>query len=179
MLTPQEVDELFQVLRGLQADGTTIVLITHKLAEVKALAQQVTVMRAGRVVGAGRVSELSIGTIAEWMIGRAIPELSARAERRPEVPLLDVRMLDVLDDRGLPAVRKASFAVRGGEIVGIAGVDGNGQAELVECLAGLRPPGAARSALPIAACRAFAREHTRVGLRTFRATGSSAESSST
>jgi general nucleoside transport system ATP-binding protein len=165
VLTPQEVDELFQVLRGLQADGTTIVLITHKLAEVKALAQQVTVMRAGRVVGAGRVSELSIGTIAEWMIGRAIPELSVRAERRPEVPLLDVRMLDVLDDRGLPAVRKASFAVRGGEIVGIAGVDGNGQAELVECLAGLRPP--LRGEIRVADRRVSgrsAREHTRSGI---------------
>src|SRR5262245_58820248 len=89
VLTPQEVDELFHVLRSLQAEGTTIVLITHKLAEVKALAAQVTVMRAGRVVGAGRASELAIGTIAEWMVGRAIPPLRARAERHHEVPLLE------------------------------------------------------------------------------------------
>jgi simple sugar transport system ATP-binding protein len=165
VLTPQEVDELFQVLRGLQGEGTTIVLITHKLAEVKALAQQVTVMRAGRVVGAGRASELPIGTIAEWMVGRAIPPLRARAERHPEVPLLEARMLDVLDDRGLPAVRKVSFTVRGGEIVGIAGVDGNGQAELIECLAGLRPP--VRGELRVADRKLSgrsAREHTRNGI---------------
>jgi len=166
VLTPQEVDELFQVLRGLQAsEGTTIVLITHKLAEVKALAQKVTVMRAGRVVGGGATSELSVGAIAELMVGRAIQPLRARAETRVEIPLLEARMLDVLDDRGLPAVRKASFQVRGGEILGIAGVDGNGQQELVECLAGLRQPvrGEIRIADRIVSGRS-AREHTRSGL---------------
>jgi simple sugar transport system ATP-binding protein len=138
VLTPQEVDDLFRVLRDLQAQGTTIVLITHKLAEVRALTQRVTVMRAGRVVGGGPTPEFPVERLAEMMVGRAIPPLRARAAREERVPLLSVRLLDVLDDRGLQAVRRASFDVHAGEIVGIAGVEGNGQHELVECLAGLR-----------------------------------------
>ena len=140
VLTPQEVDELFAVLRTLRDGGTTIVLITHKLAEVKALASRVTVMRAGRVVGGGAIESLSVERIAELMVGRPIPPLHARAERGATTPLLEVRLLDVADDRGLVAVKRASFDVHAGEIVGVAGVEGNGQHELVECLAGLRPP---------------------------------------
>lgn len=140
VLTPQEVDDLFRVLRGLQAQGTTIVLITHKLAEVKAVADRLTVMRAGHVVGGGAVADFDVGRIAELMVGRPIPELHERAERAPGTPMIEIRSLDVADDRGLPAVRGVSFAVRAGEIVGIAGVDGNGQRELAECISGLRPP---------------------------------------
>jgi simple sugar transport system ATP-binding protein len=139
VLTPQEVDDLFRVLRDLQALGTTIVLITHKLAEVTALAQRVTVMRAGRVVGGGPIAAFPVERMAELMVGRPIPPLQARAQREERTPLLEVRMLDVLDERGLPAVRSVSFDVCAGEIVGVAGVEGNGQHELVECLAGLRP----------------------------------------
>jgi simple sugar transport system ATP-binding protein len=138
VLTPQEVDDLFRVLRDLRAQGTTIVLITHKLAEVTALAQRVTVMRAGRVVGSGPIAEFPVERMAELMVGRPIPPLHARATHEERLPLLSVRLLDVLDDRGLPAVRRASFEVLAGEIVGLAGVEGNGQHELVECLAGLR-----------------------------------------
>ena len=138
VLTPQEVDDLFRVLRDLQARGTGVVLITHKLAEVAALARRVTVMRAGRVVGGGPAADFPVGRMAELMVGRAIPELRPRSPRGERVPLLRVRMLDVLDDRDLPAVRRVSFDVHAGEIVGIAGVEGNGQHELVECLAGLR-----------------------------------------
>jgi len=138
VLTPQEVDELFRVLRDLQAQGTTIVLITHKLAEVTALAQRVTVMRAGRVVGGGPIAEFPVERMAELMVGRPIPPLHARARHEATTPLLEVRMLDVLDDRRLQAVRRVSFEVHAGEIVGLAGVEGNGQHELVECLAGLR-----------------------------------------
>jgi simple sugar transport system ATP-binding protein len=165
VLTPQEVDELFQVLRALRAQGTTIVLITHKLAEVKALADRVTVMRAGRVVGGGPAASLTVERIAELMVGRPIAALHARAEHEVTTPLLDVRMLDVLDDRGLPAVRRVSLEVRAGEIVGIAGVEGNGQHELVECLAGLRPP--VRGEIAIAGRRCSgrsAREHFAAGL---------------
>ncbi|MFI5372650.1 MAG: ABC transporter ATP-binding protein [Candidatus Eisenbacteria bacterium] len=140
VLTPQEVDELFAALRALQTQGTTIVLITHKLAEVRALAQRVTVMRGGRVVGAGTVDTLTTARIAELMVGRPIATELPRADTHPEVPLLEARLLDANDDRGLPAVRRVTFEVRGGEIVGIAGVEGNGQHELVECLAGLRTP---------------------------------------
>jgi general nucleoside transport system ATP-binding protein len=138
VLTPQEVDDLFRVLRELRDGGTSIVLITHKLAEVTALVRRVTVMRGGRVVGGGPIGDFPAGRMAELMVGHPIPPLRERATREERVPLLQVRMLDVLDDRGLPAVRRAAFEVHEGEIVGIAGVEGNGQHELVECLAGLR-----------------------------------------
>jgi simple sugar transport system ATP-binding protein len=140
VLTPQEVDELFAALRSLQRQGVTIVLITHKLGEVMALADHVTVLRHGRVVGGGAVADFTVEQLAELMVGRKVASLQTRADTQPEVPQLEAVLLDVLDDRGLPAVRRLSLAVRGGEIVGIAGVEGNGQHELVECLAGLRPP---------------------------------------
>jgi simple sugar transport system ATP-binding protein len=165
VLTPQEVDELFAALRELQRQGTTIVLITHKLAEVKALADRVTVLRQGRNVGGGRVADLSIERMAELMVGRPLTPLHTRAHTTADVPLLDVRMLDVRDDRGLEAVRRVTFTVHGGEIVGIAGVEGNGQHELIECLAGLRPPlhGEVRVGERRVACRS-AREHFAAGL---------------
>jgi general nucleoside transport system ATP-binding protein len=147
VLTPQEVDDLFQVLRALRDAGTTIVLITHKLAEVKALADRVTVMRAGRVVGGGAVADLPVERIAELMVGHAIAPLAPRADRAPGEPLLQTTALKVRDERGLEAVRGVSLVVRGGEIVGIAGVAGNGQDELVECLAGLRAPSAGTIAI--------------------------------
>ena len=140
VLTPHEVDELFQVLRALNAQGTTIVLITHKLAEVKALAHRVTVMRGGRVVGDGETAALTPAAIAELMVGRPLAGLKPRAARPPGAPLLEVRHLDALDDRGLPVLHDVSLVVAGGEILGVAGVEGNGQQELVECIAGLRTP---------------------------------------
>jgi simple sugar transport system ATP-binding protein len=139
VLAPHEVDELFQVLRALNAEGTTIVLITHKLAEVKTLAGRVTVMRAGRVVGGGAAADLTIEAIAEMVVGRPLGKLRARADLAPGPALLEVRALEARDDRGVPALRGISLAVRGGEILGIAGVEGNGQNELAECIAGLRP----------------------------------------
>ena len=144
VLTPQEVDELFGVLRDLREHGTAIVLITHKLAEVKSLADRVTVMRGGRVVGGGLASELSIEAMAELMVGRVPAPLGERAARPPGGRVLEAIDLHALDARGLPAVVGVSLAVRGGEIVGLAGVEGNGQHELVECLAGLRAPRAGR-----------------------------------
>jgi len=165
VLTPAEVDELLEVLRELKRQGTTIVLITHKLNEVKAIAERVTVMRGGRVVGDGAVSELSIEHIAELMVGRPIAPLRARAEREPTTPLLEVRMLDVADERGLPAVRRVSFEVRAGEVVGIAGVEGNGQHELVECLAGLLPARHGEIVIAGRPCtRVSARERFEAGL---------------
>jgi simple sugar transport system ATP-binding protein len=165
VLTPQEVDELFTVLRGLRADGAAIVLITHKLAEVLAIADRVTVMRGGEVVGTGPIGGFTRERIAELMVGRPMAPLSARLDRAPGDVRLAANHLEIADDRGLPAVRGLSLAVRAGEIVGIAGVEGNGQHELSECLAGLRPP--RRGTLAIAG-RAVsgrsAREHTRAGL---------------
>jgi general nucleoside transport system ATP-binding protein len=140
VLTPQEVDDLFSVLRTLHAQGTSIVLITHKLAEVKALAERVTVMRAGRVVGGGAAADLTTAQIAELMVGRPLAGDLPRADRAQGAPLLEVRTLDADDDRKLPAVRRVSLTVAAGEVLGIAGVEGNGQSELIECIAGLRAP---------------------------------------
>ncbi|GAB4564170.1 MAG: ABC transporter ATP-binding protein [Haliangiales bacterium] len=140
VLTPGEVRDLFEVLRGLVKDGMTIVLITHKLDEVLAIADHVTVMRRGKVV-----TELDGGPalraedIARAMVGRPV---LARVEKTPAKPgeeVLLVKDLHLSGSRGLPAVRGVSFTVRAGEIVGIAGVEGNGQTELVEALIGLRP----------------------------------------
>jgi simple sugar transport system ATP-binding protein len=140
VLTPHEVDELFAVLRALRDAGTTIVLITHKLAEVAAIADRVTVMRAGRVVGGGNAHDFSREQLAELMVGRVPAPLGERALPVLGPEVLEGRELVVHDARGLPAVRGVTLSVRAGEIVGIAGVEGNGQHELVECLAGLRRP---------------------------------------
>ncbi len=144
VLTPQEVDELFGVLRRLRDAGTTIVLITHKLAEVAALADRVTVMRAGRVVGTGDAHEFTREQLAQLMVGRVPAPLGLRAARTPGPEVLEARQLVVHDARGLPAVRGVTLDVRAGEVVGVAGVEGNGQHELVECLAGLRLPRSGR-----------------------------------
>jgi simple sugar transport system ATP-binding protein len=165
VLTPQEVDELFGVLRGLRAQGTTLVLITHKLQEVMAVSDQVTVMRAGKNVGGGPTSSLSVERIAELMVGRPVLLRVEKGPARPGPALLSVRDLEVFDDRGLPAVRGASFDVHAGEIVGVAGVEGNGQHELVEAIAGLRP--AARGTVQIEGRTMGAggpRERSRAGL---------------
>ena len=165
VLTPQEVDGLFLLLRELQREGTSIMLITHKLAEVKALAEHVSVMRAGRIVGEAATQDVSIETIAGMMMGRPMAPRHARTIVAPGAPLLEARGLEVCDERGLPAVRDVSFAVRAGEIVGIAGVEGNGQHELIEAIAGLRR--AQRGELSIAGQRVHghsAAEHTRAGL---------------
>ncbi|HEV2104715.1 MAG TPA: ATP-binding cassette domain-containing protein, partial [Candidatus Eisenbacteria bacterium] len=164
VLTPQEVDELFGVLRALRAAGTTIVLITHKLAEVKALADRVTVMRAGRVVGGGAAAEFTSDRLAELMVGRVLAPLAARRATPPGAPALEADALEVADDRGLPAVRGVSLAVHAGEIVGLAGVEGNGQHELVEALAGLRPARAGRVRIAGAAPAPGARAHRDAGL---------------
>ena len=165
VLPPQEVDELFGVLRSLRDHGTSIVLITHKLAEVKALADRVTVMRGGRVVGGGLASEMSVEAMAELMVGRVPAPLGARASRAPGVRVLEAIDLRAADARGLPAVVDVSLGVRGGEIVGLAGVEGNGQHELVECLAGLRTATAGRVRIAgIDVTGQGARTHSEAGL---------------
>ncbi len=164
VLTPQEVDELFAV-RALVADGVSIVLITHKLAEVKAMATRLTVLRAGKRVATALVADTSIERMAELMVGHVPAPLTERSPQAPGAPLLEVRGLEVRDSRGLPAVRDLSFTVREREIVGIAGVEGNGQHELIECLAGLCPP--ARGTVRIAGAAVSghgAREHRSAGL---------------
>ncbi|MEQ1833714.1 MAG: ATP-binding cassette domain-containing protein, partial [Candidatus Eisenbacteria bacterium] len=165
VLTPQEVDELFGVLRELRDAGTIIVLITHKLAEVAALADRVTIMRAGRVVGGGMARDFTAAQLAELMVGRVLAPLGARAAHTPGSPVLEARDLHVRSGRGLPAVCGVSLAVRAGEIVGVAGVEGNGQQELIECLTGLRLPDAGHVLIAGRdVTRRGARAHSEAGL---------------
>ena len=138
VLTPQETDHLLEVLRGLAAEGVAIVFITHKLREVLAVADRVTVMRGGRVVGSTTPAETDQAGLAEMMVGRSVVLRVAKTEARPEAGVLEVRNLHVRDDRDRPAVDGLSLEVRAGEIFGIAGVDGTGQRELVEAMTGLR-----------------------------------------
>lgn len=140
VLTPQEVRELFGVVRSLVSEGLAVVLITHKLDEVIQIADRVVVMRDGRVVGETRPAETDEVGLARMMVGRDVVLRIDKAEARTGAPVLQVDGLEVKDDRGLDAVRGLSLTVRGGEIVGIAGVDGNGQRELVEAIVGLRKP---------------------------------------
>jgi simple sugar transport system ATP-binding protein len=144
VLTPDEADQILGVMRELTRAGRlTAVIITHKLREVQAFADEVTVLRAGRRVGGGPVEGLSRADLVRLMIGAArIPvPAPAVAPPRPE-PALELIGLTALNDKALTALRDVSLAVRGGEIVGVAGVSGNGQRELVEVLAGQREPGA-------------------------------------
>jgi simple sugar transport system ATP-binding protein len=138
VLTPQETEELFAVLRELRAQGTTIVLITHKLREVLDLSDRVTVMRGGKTVGTRETAGTSIAELAELMVGRPVLLEVEKGPARPGPAVLELDALSVRDERGLPAVRELSLAVHGGEIVGVAGVEGNGQAELLEAILGLR-----------------------------------------
>ena len=140
VLTPQEVDELFAVLRALVARGTSIILITHKLHEVLAVADRITVLRRGKKVATIDREGASERGLAELMVGREVLLDVERGAAHPGETVLSVRDLWVRDDRGLDAVRGLSLDVRAGEIVGIAGVDGNGQSELIQALAGMRVP---------------------------------------
>jgi simple sugar transport system ATP-binding protein len=138
VLTPQETRELFVVLRDLAAQGRTIIFITHKLKEVMAISDHITVLRAGKVVGNLKTSETSPQEIASKMIGREVLPEVHKAPPKVGEPVLVVRDLIVLSDLGMPVVRDLTLDVRRGEILGIAGVEGNGQTELVEALTGLR-----------------------------------------
>ncbi|MDR7506421.1 MAG: ABC transporter ATP-binding protein [Armatimonadota bacterium] len=140
VLTPQEAGQLFEVLRRMREEGKAIIFITHKLDEVLAVADRVTVLRRGRVVGTMPAATADTATLARLMVGREL-ERALPPRRRPSgPPILEVSDLWVPGDRGRMAVRGVSFTVGAGEILGIAGVAGNGQRELVEALAGLRPP---------------------------------------
>ena len=138
VLVPQEVVELFEILRSLKDQGKTIIFITHKLQEVMAISDRVTVMRRGKVVDTVSTNETSRQEIATMMVGRQVLFRVERKEANPGEEVLRVEDLHALDNKRLPALRGISFRVREGEILGIAGVEGNGQTELVEVLTGLR-----------------------------------------
>ena len=138
-LTPQEAEHLFRILRRLRAQGKTVILITHKLREIMAVTDRVSVMRQGRMVAHRDTAATTIAELAELMVGRRVLLDVEKEPVQPGRDLLAVEHLQVRDDRGAERVRGVSFTVRAGEIVGIAGVAGNGQSELLEALAGLRP----------------------------------------
>jgi simple sugar transport system ATP-binding protein len=138
VLTPQETDELMDIMRGLARSGTSIVFITHKLREVKAVADKITVIRQGRVVGQAKPTD-STADLASLMVGREVDLTVDKKPASPGEPILQIRQASVLDDRDQLAVKSVSFEVRAGEILAIAGVQGNGQTELAEAIVGLRP----------------------------------------
>jgi general nucleoside transport system ATP-binding protein len=138
VLTPQEAGELFGIIKSLQAEGTSIIFISHKLNEVLEIADRITVLRRGKKIDTVPREGATEAGLAKMMVGR---EVLLRVEKKAAEPgdvLLEVRDLHVNDDRGLAVVQDVSFVVRAGEIVGIAGVEGNGQSELIEAITGLR-----------------------------------------
>ncbi len=139
VLTPQEVEEFFGIIRKLKDDGKGIIFITHKLKEVLEIADRIAVLRRGAVVGEVDPEGASESHLAELMVGRPVELTVTKAESEPGEPVLEVKNLKVLNVHEHLAVHDVSFEVRRGEIVGIAGVQGNGQTELVEALTGLRP----------------------------------------
>jgi ABC-type uncharacterized transport system ATPase subunit len=140
VLTPAEVTQLFQLLERLRRQGKTVILVTHKLREIMAVTDQVTVMRQGAVVAGLDTARTSPAELAERMVGRPVLLRVEKGPARPGPVRLEAEALTVADDRGVPRVKGISFQVRAGEIVGIAGVAGNGQSELLEALAGIRAP---------------------------------------
>lgn len=138
VLTPQEADELFKIMRSLVAAGKSIIFITHKLREVLDVADRITVIRGGQVVGSTTPGEADQRTLASMMVGREVKLHTDRGTAKPGEVLLDVQDLQVLDDQNNLMVDGVSFSLSGGEVLGVAGVQGNGQTELVEALTGLR-----------------------------------------
>lgn len=139
VLTPQETEELFEIIRGLAKAGTSVIFITHKLNEVLAVADRITVLRRGAVAGNTTPSKANASSLAEMMVGREVQLTVSRGASKPGKPILEVQAMNVLDGRGGVAVHEATFQVHAGEILAVAGVQGNGQTELVEALTGLRP----------------------------------------
>jgi len=140
VLTPQEVTELFGIVRELVAQGLAVVIITHKLDEVMAFADRIVVMRNGAVVGETTPGGCNEQSLARMMVGRDVVLRVEKEPSKPGEPVLEVRDIAAVDDRKLEVLKGVSFVVREGEIVGVAGVSGNGQTELVEAIMGLRRP---------------------------------------
>jgi simple sugar transport system ATP-binding protein len=139
VLTPSEVQGFFKILEGLKTDGKGIIFISHKLGEALEIADRIVIMRRGQMVAEVNPKDVTDEQLAELMVGRPVDLVVDKSESKPLEVVLSVDKLSVLDDRNRTAVDGVSFEIRGGEIVGIAGVQGNGQTELVESLTGLRP----------------------------------------
>jgi general nucleoside transport system ATP-binding protein len=139
VLTPQEIKDLMEIMRNLIDEGKSIILITHKLKEIKAIADRCTVIRRGKVIGTVDVAETSESEMAKMMVGREVSFTVVKEAKEAGEVTLKIEDLSVLNSRKVPAVKNFSLQVKSGEILGLAGVDGNGQSELVEALTGLRP----------------------------------------
>jgi len=140
VLTAQETESLFEILKLFKEQGKTIILITHKLQEIKDITDTVTVMRGGRVVGAVQTADTTKEELAQMMVGRPIENNLPRGEYKPGAPVLEVKNLQLSDDNGVKLLQDINFTLRAGEIVAIAGVSGNGQSELMEILSGMSLP---------------------------------------
>ena len=137
VLTPQEIEELGIILKSLVKQGKSIILITHKLKEVMSMSDRVTIIRRGKVIDTLNTKDTNIDELAEKMVGRKVNLTVDKKEAEVAAPVLEIKGLKVLDNRKLEAVKGIDLEVHGGEILGIAGVDGNGQNELVQAIAGL------------------------------------------
>lgn len=139
VLTPQEIEDLQGIMRNLVNEGKSIILITHKLKEIKAVANRCTVIRRGKTIGTVEVADTSREAMAEMMVGRSVSFKVDKQESSPGKAVLEIQSLTVKNSKKVDAVKSFSLNLHAGEIVGIAGVDGNGQSELVEAITGLRP----------------------------------------
>ncbi|WP_304618197.1 ABC transporter ATP-binding protein [Paracoccus sp. (in: a-proteobacteria)] len=172
VLTPAEADHLFRILEGLRDEGKTIILITHKLREIMEITDNVSVMRRGEMVASVRTAETSPEELAELMVGRKVLLNVSKAPARPAAPVLEVRDLTMVDADGVERLRQVSFDIRAGEILGIAGVSGNGQTQLLEILGGYPEKGARVSgevrmngaALPLSGRGCDSRQRRRDGI---------------
>ncbi|WP_310944242.1 ABC transporter ATP-binding protein [Paenibacillus doosanensis] len=138
VLTPQEIQDLMAIMKNMVNEGKTIILITHKLKEIMAVCDGVTIIRRGKVIDSVSVRETSPDELASKMVGRQVSFAVDKKEANPQEAILKLHRVTALDNRGIPALKQLSLELRRGEILGIAGVEGNGQRELIEVLTGLR-----------------------------------------
>ena len=138
VLTPDEITELLKIMKVLVSEGKSIILITHKLDGIRAVADRVTVIRRGKSIETVEVAGATNDDLAEWMVGRSVSFKTEKIAANPKEVILSIENLVVNENRGIPAVKNLSLEVRAGEIVGIAGLDGNGQSELIQAITGLR-----------------------------------------
>ena len=138
VLTPSEIDELMAIMKNLVKEGKSIILITHKLDEIRAVSDRVTVIRRGKSIETVEIAGATNADLAEMMVGRSVSFKTEKQEAQPKEVVLSIKDLVVNENRGVPAVKNLSLDARAGEIVGIAGIDGNGQSELIQAITGLR-----------------------------------------
>ncbi|HGS0860340.1 TPA: ABC transporter ATP-binding protein [Streptococcus pneumoniae] len=138
VLTPSEIDELMAIMKNLVKEGKSIILITHKLDEIRAVSDRVTVIRRGKSIETVEIAGATNADLAEMMVGRSVSFKTEKQASKPKEVVLSIKDLVVNENRGVPAVKNLSLDVRAGEIVGIAGIDGNGQSELIQAITGIR-----------------------------------------